>query len=263
MARDRPGEARLAFRFTVRDEGGSVPVIRKVSMLLVALSLVLAQALAAPPPDPTADPDMIAAGFLTAHPDLRYRLAGIEALDDAPQDAFGYFQRAAYYADKPSQGMVAEMYWEGRGVARDRALGYAWMDLAAERGYRTFVVHRERYWESLDEADRARAVAAGQGVYARYGDTVAQPRMDAVLRRARRQVTGSRTGMAGNLKIVIPGSLGNQTIDASRFYDPTYWDPDRYRQWHDATWMAPRRGRVTVGDVERAGSRVHEAPPPP
>lgn len=230
--------------------------MRGTAVLLTAVLLALpvvalaTDAAQAPPRDPTADRDMVAAGFLTSHPDLRYRLAGVEALrDDAYEQALRNFLRAARYADKPSQGAVAELYWEGRGVAEDRALGYAWMDLAAERGYRPFVVRRERYWEAMDAAERTRALEVGAGVYAEYGDEVAKPRMAAVLRRARREVTGSRTGMAGNLRIVVPG-LGDQHIDGSRFYDPIYWDPDKYQAWHDATWQDPPVGTVNVGDVE-------------
>src|SRR3546814_9279963 len=70
--------------------------------------------------------------------------------------------------------MVAEMLWNGDGVERDRALAYAWMDLAAERGYAGFLGLRERYWSALDEAGRARALEAGQEVYAHYGDAAAR-----------------------------------------------------------------------------------------
>lgn len=64
-------------------------------------------------------------------------------------------------------------------------------------------------------------------------------------------MTGSRTGMAGNVKIYVPGPGGYQQIDGSKFYDPRYWDPEQYQQWHDAIWQAPRIGRVTVGEVEQ------------
>lgn len=227
----------------------------------IALAMAFGTAAAAPPPDPTADPEMVAAGFLSSHPDLRYRIAGVDAMSKGKaEDAFRYFMRAAYYADKPSQGMVAEMYWAGQGVEQDRALGYAWMDLAAQRGYRPFVIHRERYWDAMDEATRARALELGESVYAKYGDAAAQPRIAGVLRRARREVTGSRTGMAGNLKIYIQGPAGPTQIDGSKFYDPTYWDPEKYQAWHDATWTEPRTGTVIVGEVEK-GSRVGEVTP--
>lgn len=152
------------------------------------------------PPDPTEDSLMVTAGFLSYHPDLRLRLEGIEALEDKqPEEAFKWFQRAAFYADKPSQGMVAEMLWTGQGVAKDPGLAYAWMDLAAERGYRGFLLLRERYWNQLDPAERERAIEHGQALYARYGDAAARPRLAAQLRRGRREMTGSRTGFTGNL----------------------------------------------------------------
>ena len=204
-----------------------------------------------PPPDPTRDAVMMSAGFLSAHPDLRFRLHGLKELNsNNAEDAFGYFQRASYYGDKPSQGMVAEMLWEGRGVAQDRALAYAWMDLAAERGYEGFTILRERYWKALTDSDRLRAVEAGQDVYARYGDDAASPRLATVLRRERGKQTGSRTGFTGSLKILVPGPGGEMLqIDGSDYYDKRYWDPREYRAWHDSVWTKPRTGRVDVGDV--------------
>lgn len=87
---------------------------------------MLAPAHAAPPlQDPTEDAMMMSAGFLSAHPDLRYRLLGLEEYRQGNHaDAFRFFRRAAYYADKPSQGMVAEMLWQDQGVPQDRALAY-------------------------------------------------------------------------------------------------------------------------------------------
>lgn len=211
------------------------------------------------PPDPTEDPLMITAGFLTSHPDLKYRLKGLEAYTAGEHaTAYEHFQHASYYADKPSQGMVAEMLWNGEGVARDRARAYAWMDLAAERGYRGFLGLRERYWNDLDAAERERALSVGEEVYERYGDEAAKPRIARELRRARRQVTGSRTGFTGALSIIVPGPGGSaRTIDGSQFYDPRYWDPEQYAAWHDRVWMDPPTGRVDVGELEtlRSDSR--------
>src|SRR3546814_8772491 len=134
---------------------------------------------------------MVTAGFLNSHPDLRYRLLGMEAMrEDRHGDAFKFFRLSADFADKPSQGMVAEMLWDGYRVERYRALAYAWMDLAAERGYAGFLGLRERYWSALDEAERARALEAGQEVYAHYGDAAAKPRIAIALRRGRREMTG-------------------------------------------------------------------------
>src|SRR5687767_3169796 len=82
------------------------------------------------------DADIVTSrGFLSSHPDHYYRQLGIQAMADGRNSqARGYFRQAARYADKLSQGALAEMLWRGKGGDADRALGYAWMDLAAERG---------------------------------------------------------------------------------------------------------------------------------
>lgn len=214
------------------------------------------------PPDPLDDPVLVAAGFLDSHPDLRYRILGMEAYGEQRyEDAMRYFRRASFYADKPSQAMVAEMLWRGEGIEKSPSQAYAWMDLAAERGYQLFLQTREQYWSGLDENQRAAAIEEGQAVYARYGDQAAEPRIAAVLRRARTRVTGSRTGAVGNLQIVVPGPGGtDRTISAHQFYRPEYWDPVKYRQWHDDLWSNARLGRVTVREMEqvRRESRVPE-----
>lgn len=240
--------------------------MRKPALLLLAVvplyctpSFAMQQdAPKATPADPTGDPMLTSAGFLSSHPDLRYRLLGLDEYKKKNyKEAFRFFQRASHYADKPSQGMVAEMLWIGQGVEQDRALAYAWMDLASERGYRSFLALRERYWNELQITDRGRALAEGQDIYEKYGDAVAKPRIAATLRRERRATTGSRTGFVGSLKIVVPGPSGEETIDGSKFYDPKYWEPEKYHAWHDSIWMTPRIGKVSVGEMER----VNEASP--
>lgn len=195
---------------------------------------------------------MIGAGFLSGHPDLRYRLLGLKEFKRGNHDdALRFFQRASFYADKPSQGMVAEMLWNGQGSARDPVLAYAWMDLAAERGYAGFLGLRERYWNTLDAQQRAQAIEQGQDIYARYGDAAAQPRLATVMRRERRKLTGSRTGFAGNVQIYVPGPGGFEVVDGTKFYDDRYWDPTQYQRWQDSIWMKPRVGKVTVGEMEQ------------
>ena len=231
--------------------------------LLVLLPVSAAYAAdKAPKPgvDPTQDPLMITAGFLTHHPDMQYRIWGLEAYNKKHyEDAMRLFRRASFYADKPSQGMVAEMLWNGQGAAQNRALAYAWMDLAAERGYAGFLGLRERYWNALNEDERRRAVEEGQAVYAQFGDAAAKPRYESQLRRGRMKVTGSRTGYTGNLQIIVPGPAGDQTIEGSKFYDPRFWDADKYWAYTDQVWGRPRIGRVTVGEMEQAGNG---GPPP-
>lgn len=245
-------------------------------LLACALAAAIAVAGASPAsaagpakPDPANDPMLMTAGFLTHHPDIKYRLLGLDAYRRKEfEDALRFFRRASFYADKPSQGMIAEMYWKGEGAPRDPALAYAWMDLAAERGYRGFVGLRERYWLALTPEQRDRAIAAGTDVYARFGDDAAKPRYEFQLRTGRREMTGSRTGFNRGVQIEIPGPEGGQAIDGSKFYDERYWDAKKYWAWQDRIWMRPRIGRVTASGLEEVvldrktpASRIPEVAP--
>ena len=187
-------------------------------------------------------------GFIAGHPDMYWRAVGQEALADGEaRDAFDHFRKAARYADKASQAMVAEMLWTGNGVARDRAAAYAWIDLASERGYTKLLVVREKYWSELTPAERERAVKVGEDVYAEFGDSVAKPRMSAELQRARKRVTGSRLGHVGTLR-TAQGSNARGTfpvmdlaslagvVDGGNLYADKYWVPEQYWKWHDDMW---------------------------
>ncbi len=259
---------------------------------LAAAAAVQAPAAAAPAADPAADPAeaeveaalqeavdasayagedpsvLAAVLYTSAHPDLYNRSLGFRSLEDGlAEAAHGQFLRAARHADKPSQAMLAEMYWKGLGVPRDRATAYAWMDLAAERHYRGFILLREAYWAELDEAERARALEVGQGLYAEYGDDVAKPRQERAMQRARRATTGSRTGFVGALKVRVPGPGGSSVeVDGSRFYAARYWQPEDYWAWQDEIWISPLpEATVTVGDLEEVAAPDDDAadePPP-
>lgn len=223
---------------------------RFLAVLAATLVAIHAPDAPAAKPDPANDPIALTAGFLTHHPDLKYRLLGMEAYRAKKfEDALRLFRRASFYADKPSQGMVAEMLWKGEGAPRDPALAYAWMDLAAERGYQGFLRLRERYWAALSPQERERAIVAGADVYARFGDDAAKPRYEFQLRTGRREMTGSRTGFNRGVQIEVPGPEGGQAIEGSKFYDERYWDAKKYWAWQDKLWMKPRIGRGTAGDL--------------
>src|SRR5690606_22702533 len=112
---------------------------------------------------------MSSRAFLDAHPDMKYRTEGWFAYEEGRfEDALAHFELAASYGDKLSQAMLAEMYWNGQGTAADRARGYAWADLAAERGYVQFLPLRERYWQELVGQERERAIEQGRAMLAEY-----------------------------------------------------------------------------------------------
>lgn len=189
--------------------------------------------------------------FLNAHPDLKYRALGMENYSKGRyQEALHYFRLGAYYADKPSQGMVGEMLWKGEGTGVDRPEAYAWMDLAAERLYKDLILTRERYWAELTPAEREQAIRKGKAIYRKYGDEIAQRRLKNVLERNRRIVTGSRTGFIGVLKLYVNGPNGTPIpINGDDYYQDKFWKLDDYLEWQSTTWQALPTGTVTAGEL--------------
>jgi len=211
--------------------------------------------------DPKLDVRLLENELRRGHLDLLFRAYGMEAYRRGDYAyALNVFKRAAHYADKPSQGMIAEMYATGRGVEADMALAYAWMDLAAERGYRDFVLHRERYWARMDEATRARAIEVGQQLYADYGDDVAKPRFATQLRRESKKIVGSRTGFANNVQITIPSVFGDQTFAASDLQKLNFWDPEAYWKLQDRMWKNPNQ-KIRVSDLQEVVTQPQGTPP--
>ena len=218
-------------------------------LILFAAMRGVAPASAAEPSIP--DPALLTAGFLAAHPDIQHRTRALKAYEEGDHAlAFKEFKRAACFSDKPSQAMVAEMLWTGEGVERDPVAAYAWMDLAAERHYRGFLLRRETYWAALDEAQREQAIKVGEKIYAEYGDVVAKPRLVTRLKRGSRKVAGSRTGFIGAVQIDVQMPNGDwHSVDATSYFHERYWDPQKYFEWQDGIWNAPR-GRVDIGPLQ-------------
>lgn len=221
-----------------------VAVGRMAGMMLSLLVLPLAHAAERPAADPYEAEVMQSEGFLMAHPDLRMRKAGVEARQRGRyEEAREQFRIAASYGDKLSQAALADLLWEGKGGDVDRALGYAWMDLAAERGTPWLLAQREAYWNALDADERERAIREGRKLYAEYGDPTTWPRMERELRVGSRELTGSRTGWNGAMRSQARGVVGARTLSPEEFRKARYWDPAAYRQWQDE--VLARAGSAT------------------
>lgn len=166
-------------------------------------------------------------GLLAARPDIRWRIAGEQArLEDRHEEAYECFLRAARYGDKQAQSFLARMRHDGTGVARDPALAFAWMVVAAERGDGAYAGLRDGYWQQLDTVQRAQAGRRAQELQAEYGDAKTVPRLRRSIRMARHQATGSRLGYAGALEVTATNGsrdTSGTALSGADYYDKKYW----------------------------------------
>jgi hypothetical protein len=207
--------------------------------------------------------------FRKAHPDLVHRLNGQAHYEEGEfEQALVEFTEAARFGDKLSQAMLAEIHWDGHGVSVDRSLAYAWMDLAAERGFVAFVAKRERFWQALDATERVRALEVGTTLYETYGDQVALARMQGKLNKGLSGSLAARPGMGGGRgTVILPGKAssvsiiggvpgaapmvsGGEQIEFGTYYAREFWRLDRYIAWHDGHLDLARRSMVEVGPVK-------------
>lgn len=214
------------------------------------------------------------------HPDVLYRNVGVKAYKDgAKEEALRDFIKSASYADKLSQELVATMYWNGEGTPVDRPRAYAWMDLAADRGYRDMLVQRERYWSQLSEAERKQALDVGREVYATYSDDRGLERLQLKLSAVATQAIGSHAGFTGNgstllksqspngnrplgdaehsMQDVLNGSRGT-VVDDSKRYSAELWNAKQYQRLKDMQWNLAT-GHVEVGDLQPVHGSVDGA----
>lgn len=208
------------------------------------------------------------------HPDLFGQFAGLRNLFDGKyKGAMKFFKIGARYADKLSQLSIGMMYLHGRGVSKDPAAACAWITLAAERGYPSYVSARDQVCSELSPAQHEQAALALNMLSPEYGDKVAKQRMKLELTMARTALTGSHLGHDSG--VTLMGTDPNPIVNASRCagytlnlggveiprngcgrYDPELFDPKKYFAARDAQWF----GTVTVGELRKVNPPRPEAP---
>jgi len=211
--------------------------------------------------DPLNDPEVqktlrgMADASTWYHPDLFGEFAGM--LRYAHHDYTGalkYLKIGAYYSDKLSALSIGLMYLNGEGVAKDPLTAYAWLSIAAERGYPDFVATRDRVKASLTPEQLHRAQAVLADLAAEYGDKVAKHRLAVQLRQGQMQITGSHTGFDSGVVQMKTGNCSGPSIAiggepvpkagcGGNVYAKWRWDPKTYFAVRDAHWKAT----VSVG----------------
>lgn len=154
---------------------------------------------------PTADYNSSNAGVVASsnfatpesdgRPGIYYFDLGVRAYrkHDYPH-AIEMYKVAASWAYKPAEYNLGLMYFRGEGVAMDRALGAAWMVLAAERNTPLYAHARDLMITELNKAEFARTDQLWQELKPTYGDAVALNRAKARWAEAKASMTGSRVG---------------------------------------------------------------------
>ncbi|HKT42922.1 MAG TPA: sel1 repeat family protein [Rhodanobacteraceae bacterium] len=214
------------------------------------------------PPPPETDPEIekIVTAMNNAstwgHPDLFGEYAGMRLYSEGHYAAaIKYFKYGARYADKLSQLSIGLMYDNGQGVAKDPVAACAWLALAAERKFPSFIATRNRVCEALTPAQHDQAVAVLGTLMPEYGDAVAKKRMVRALDMAKTEGTGSRLGFdSGVMTAGVNANCGGPTVGDSPaagcgstdFWSPWRWNPKQYFAARDARW----RGTVTVGNMK-------------
>lgn len=214
------------------------------------------------PPPPESDPEI--EKIITAmnnastwgHPDLFGEYAGMRLYSERHyKAAIKYFKYGARYADKLSQLSIGLMYENGQGVEKDPVTACAWLALAAERKFPSFIATRNRVCEALTPPQHDQAVAVLDKLMPEYGDAVAKMRMVRALDMAKTEGTGSRLGFdSGVTTVGVKSNCGGPTIGdapiagcgSNDFWSPWRWDPKKYFAARDARW----RGTVTVGSLQ-------------
>jgi len=215
-----------------------------------------AQAQGGRPPgdDPYADPaiartlDALKHTSTWWHPDLFGMSVGLRRYAHRQfHSALHYFEIGARYADKLSQLSLGLMYLNGEGTPKDPVTGYAWLEIAAERGYPDFVATRDNFKKTLTEDQLAKAEVVRATLAQTYGDAVAKPRMAWNLRQGLMDFTGSRTGFNSGISqvgvehcgpaLVIGGRAVPQVGCGEEYLAKSNWDPDLYFARRDREWM--------------------------
>jgi TPR repeat protein len=126
------------------------------------------------------------------------------AKHDAPA-AVEAWTVAAGWAMKEAQYNLGISWFEGEGVAVDRPRGLAWLALAAEREDASFSAALATAWSQATAEEHDLANVQWRELKRHYGDAVALPRAEARFTSELNQITGSRVGMPGHVRVSLPG----------------------------------------------------------
>ena len=146
-----------------------------------------------------------------ATPDQAHLIRAARSLQDGfERDAFDKFLLAARYGNKEAQKNVGLMYIKGLGVEKDWAKAHAWLRLAASHGDPRFASARDEIWGTLREDEKLAAESHYRELRKEYGDLTALQLREEWVRKQKREVTGSRLGKVGAMRVQVADATGYQ-----------------------------------------------------
>ncbi len=222
-------------------------------------------------------------------PGVKFFTLAVQAVrqgDDA--HAVDMYKVAASWAYKPAEYNLGVMYFRGQGVPANRALGAAWMVLAAERGDPPYVSARDVMVTLLTKAQFEETDKLWGDLQKTYGDKVALRRAKAQWAWVKTHQTGTRVGgAAGELSVGVmdgghtpvslntagkpikttttaAGLLQGGSIDGSIAYRQLQQSDDPY----SLMFLKNHKGTVTAGPLEpihpnEDTNRKEQKSPPP
>lgn len=199
--------------------------------------------------------------YTEGHPDIINEFIGMHRYAAGDYTgAMKSFLVAASYADKPSQLSIGLMYLNGQGVQKDPVTAWAWLSIAAERGYPRFVSTRDDLWQQLSSGQRQQAKATEQQLYAQYGDPVAQPHMLQALQQSEANMGAGNAGANASMEKFC---AQNKAAACADLYAKWFWDPKEYFAGRDAAWkriMEPAALQNADRNKVNGGSATTEQP---
>ena len=209
----------------------------------------------------------------SARPGETFFYNGVEAESKGdPKLAAGMFRVSASWAYKPAQYNLGVMYFKGDGVAQDKALGMAWLALAAERSEDgAYAAARDAAYADMTTDEFARANVLWREMRKTYGDASALKRARNRWLQSRAAKTGSHVG-GGTGPLAVGGRAGQPTrntaqtasfsitgagaVDASIAYRQLLESDDPYN-----VKFKERKGTVTVEDAIPIGDDAQPSSP--
>ena len=153
-------------------------------------------------------------------PDQKELVRAAHALKKGHEkDAAEKFMRAAEWGNKDAQKTLGLMYVKGMGVGKDWAMGYAWLDLASSLGNAAIISTRDQIYASMNDEEKSLVKGYTDELNENYGDKLALERREEWVRKQKRQMTGSRTGNAGGVRVSVADATGySWQVSGSQYF---------------------------------------------